>query len=161
MKTRYGTIGLACLSLTALGLLAAPLRAHAQDAQSPGNDPNSNSDASNQSIKLDLENTDLYSALKLLFAQIKANYTLDPGLRQLPVTAHLTNIPFRIALDTLLRSVNSPVPLTYKVESGVYSILEKKVEVDTNGEPTTPEAPVASNKLTYKKFYGQHRRTEI
>ena len=144
--------GLACVSLTALGLLAAPMGAHAQDA--PGNDPTSSSDVSNQPIKLDLENADLYSALKLLFAQIKANYTLNPELRQLPVTAHLSNVPFRIALDTLLRSVNSPVPLTYKVESGIYSILEKKEVIENNPETDKPDVEQKSNKLTYKKFYG-------
>ena len=95
-----------------------------------GSDPASGSEASNQAIKLDLENTDLYSALKLLFAQIKANYTLDPSLRQIPVTAHLNGIPFRIALDQILRGANSPVPLTYRVESGIYTIVEKK-EVTT------------------------------
>ena len=143
MKTRYGTFGLGCMSLTALGLLAAPCVVRAQDT--PGSDPASGSEASNQAIKIDLENTDLYSALKLLFAQIKANYTLDPSLRQVPVTAHLNAIPFRIALDQILRGANSQVPLTYRVENGIYSIIEKKenvVEPDAanSGEDTTPRA---------------------
>jgi len=152
VKTRFGIFSIACVSLTAVGLFAIPMGAHAQDA--PGNDPASGSDVSNQPIKLDLENADLYSALKLLFAQIKANYTLDPSLRQLPVTAHLSNVPFRIALDTLLRSVNSPVPLTYKVESGIYSILEKKEILEPNAEPDKTDADQKPNKLQYKKFYG-------
>ncbi len=155
MKARNGTFGAACIALAGIGLMTLPSMAHAQDTQAPGSDPNSNSDASNQPIKLDLENADLYSALKLLFAQIKANYALDPSLRQLAVTVHLTNIPFRIALDTLLRSVASPVPLTYKVENGIYTVLEKKestdAPVDTNGTDTTQ---ATSNKLQYKKFYG-------
>ena len=148
---------LGCAALMGVGLTAAPLvaRAQGQDAQMPGSDPNSNSDASNQLIKLDLENADLYSALKLLFAQVKANYTLAPGLRQFPVTAHLDKIPFRIALDTLLRGAASPVPLTYHVESGIYSILERKEVIDTGGEATTPDIePPRSNRLTYKKFFG-------
>ena len=157
MKTRYGIFGLAGVSLTALALMASPSAAHAQgqDAQAPGNDPASGSEASNQPIKLDLENADLYSALRLLFAQIKANYLLDPGLRQLSVSAHLSNIPFRTALDLLLRSVNSPVPLTYKVEGGVYSITEKKTVTDEGGVVDTPPDPGAqSNLLKYRKFYG-------
>lgn len=154
MKTRYGLFGVACVSLTALGALAMPASAQGQDAQLPGNDPASGSEASNKPINLDLENADLYSALKLLFVQIKGNYILDPSLRQLSVTAKLTNIPFRSALDLLLKSVNSQVPLTYKVEGGVYSIIEKKIENgDTTGVEPTPDEP-KSNLLKYRKFFG-------
>ena len=130
-----------------------PRRAvRAQDT--PGSDPASGSEASNQAIKIDLENTDLYSALKLLFAQIKANYTLDPSLRQIPVTAHLNAIPFRIALDQILRGANSPVPLTYRVENGIYTIIEKKESTVEPDAGTVGEEGKQSNKLTYKKFYG-------
>jgi hypothetical protein len=152
VKTRYGTFGLACMSLTALGLLAAPCMAQTPDT--PGSDPASGSEASNQAIKIDLENTDLYSALKLLFAQIKANYTLDPSLRQVPVTAHLNAIPFRIALDQILRGANSPVPLTYRVENGIYTIIEKKEVTNPDEAAAAEDTPTKSNKLTYKKFYG-------
>ena len=153
MNARHILADLACVSLVAGAVILSPTIARAQDT--PGTDPASGSEASNQSIKLNLENADLYSALKLLFAQIKANYTLDPSLRQLSVTVSLTNIPFRIALDTLLKSVNSPVPLTYKVENGIYSVLEKKEVLNPDSEPVAPDqtnrGPV---KITYKKFYG-------
>lgn len=132
VKSR-GFYGFALLAGVALML---PLSGRAQET--PGTDPTSSSEISNQPIRLDLENADLYSAMKLLFAQIKANYTLDPTLRQSPVTAHLSNVPFQIALDTLLRSVNSPVPLTYRVESGIYSIVEKRESTDANPEPNAP-----------------------
>ncbi len=153
--TRPLWVALGCASLMGLGLMLAPAPAHAQDAQAPGSDPNSNSDASNQPINVDLDNADLYSALKLLFAQVKANYALDPSLRQLAVSVHLTRIPFRIALDTLLRSVASPLPLTYRVENGIYTVLEKKEhpEGDLGANPVDI-TPQVSNKLQYKKFYG-------
>ena len=137
MNARHILADLACVSLVAGAVILSPTIARAQDT--PGTDPASGSEASNQSIKLNLENADLYSALKLLFAQIKANYTLDPSLRQLSVTVSLTNIPFRIALDTLLKSVNSPVPLTYKVENGIYSVLEKKEVLNPDSEPVAPD----------------------
>ena len=153
MKTRYGIYGLAGVSLAALGFLGMPSAARAQDT--PGTDPASGNEASNQPIKLDLENADLYSALKLLFAQVKANYIIDPTLRQLSVSVHLSNIPFRTALDLILRNASSPVPLTYKVEGGVYSILEKKAP-DQSGElgPDTPPEATQSNLLKYRKFFG-------
>ena len=156
MNARFTFSSMLCLSLGACGLLLLPVAAHAQDAtQTPGNDPASGSEASKQPIKLDLENADLYSALKLLFAQVKANYLLDPSLRQLSVSAHLSNIPFSTALELLLRSVNSPVPLTYKVEGGVYSILEKKAPVDEGGVTDTNVDPnPQSNLLKYRKFFG-------
>ena len=77
------------------------------------------------SMNLDVEGGDLYEALKLIFVKAKLNYTLDPSLRSLPITAHFTNAPLRVALELLLKSVDSAVPLTYRVENGVYKIVEK------------------------------------
>jgi hypothetical protein len=100
MLIRNSGLALAGLSLTALGLVAMPLCAHAQDAQT-GTD--TSAEAAGPKIKLDLENADLYTALKLLFAQTKTQYTLAPELRNIFVTVHI-NQPFRNALETLLRA---------------------------------------------------------
>lgn len=130
MIVRYGKIGLAAMALTVLGITAAPICAH---AQTDGDAPAGASDPANKKIDLDLESTNLYYGLKLLFSQVKANFTIDESLKSLTVTAHLTQVPFRVALETLLKSTSTP--LTYKVENGIYSVVPK-VEEATQPELT-------------------------
>ncbi len=100
-------------------------------------------DPSNQKIDLDLESTNLYYGLKLLFSQIKANFTIDDSLKSLSVTAHLSQVPFRVALETLLKSTSTP--LTYKMESGIYSVVPKVEEAaPTELGPEGPQEPRSS-----------------
>ncbi len=143
--------GVAALSLTAAGLLAMPLCAHAQDA-TPGSDPSTSSAASEQKVTLKLENASLFYALKLLFAQIKADYTIDESLKQIPVNVSLTKVSFRIALETVLKS--SSLPLTYSITPGtnIYTIIEKKdtVEDPTGINTNTDQGPADKYRLPYK-----------
>jgi hypothetical protein len=74
-------------------------------------------------VSLDAEKIDLYAMLKLLFAQVKVNYTLDPNLRNILVTAHVHNLPFGTVLEMLLKGTGKP--LTYHVENGMWSIVPK------------------------------------
>src|SRR5580700_8133469 len=135
MLVRYGKIGLAALALTVLGITAAPICARAQD---DGGGTGGANDPANKKIDLDLESTNLYYGLKLLFSQVKANFTIDESLKSLTVTAHLTQVPFRVALETLLKSTGTP--LTYKVENGIYSVVPKVEEAaPVEAEKTTPE----------------------
>ncbi len=124
MALNINKIALAALSVAVLGL-AAPVKSMAQDdsgtTQGAG-------DSKMQKIDLDLESSNLYYGLKLLFSQVKANFTIDESLNSLTVTAHLTQVPFRTALETLLKSTSTP--LTYKIENGIYSVLPKVETVD-------------------------------
>jgi hypothetical protein len=119
MALHINKIGLAALSLAVVGL-AAPVRTLAQD--DPGSTKQAD-DITTKKIDLDLESSNLYYGLKLLFSQVKANFTIDESLKSLTVTAHLSQVPFRVALETLLKSTSTP--LTYKVESGIYSVVPK------------------------------------
>ncbi len=137
MSLKFGKLGLATLSLTALGLLAMPGGARAQD---PPVDPAAGAnDPTTKKISLDLESTNLYSALKLLFGHINANYFLDPTLKNAEVSVHLHDVPFRVALDTLVKSTG--LPLTWKFEDNIYRIVPKEVE---NG--VGPEAGMPTDK---------------
>ncbi|HLK61060.1 MAG TPA: hypothetical protein VKU00_31130, partial [Chthonomonadaceae bacterium] len=118
MLARSGMLSLAALSLTALSLTALPVVANAQNQDNDPTASGAKEDAANKKVNLELESTNLYYALKLLFAQIKANFVIDESLRSLTVTAHLTQVPFRVALETLLKSTNTP--LTYTVDNGIY-----------------------------------------
>src|SRR3974390_1309441 len=123
LVARKATISVMALGFALVGLTAAPVRVHAQDERqnTPGQ-----SDPASKKIDLDLESTNLYYGLKLLFSQVKANFTIDESLKSLTVTAHLTQVPFRIALETLLKSTSTP--LTYRVENGIYSVILKVEE---------------------------------
>lgn len=148
MLKTFGKMGLAALALTALGLVAIPRGAQAQeDAGNTGGGP----ELSNRPIKLNLENTDLYTAIKLLFSQAKAQYTLDPNLRGILITAQI-NQPFRIALETLLRASNQP--LTYSVENGVYSIVPKKEDVPDTTQPDQNQQDQNQNNYRLLKIRG-------
>jgi len=84
------------------------------------------SESANKKVTLNLENADLRYALKLLFTSAGANYTLDQAV-QGTVTVSLTDVPFRTALESVLRSTQTTSPLTYRVEDKVY-IISPKVE---------------------------------
>jgi len=145
MSRRINGLTLAALSLIALGLLALPSGAQARDQST-----DTSAEAANgPKIKLQLENADLYTALKLLFAQAHTQFTLDPALRSIYITVNI-NQPFRNALETLLRASNQP--LTYNVENDVYSIVPKTEEtVETTTPETETEKPAQAVNL--KKYF--------
>ncbi len=131
---------LSSLGLAVVALASVPTQAYAQDS---GDGSGSQSDSANKKIDLDLESTNLYYGLKLLFSQVKANFTIDESLKSLTVTAHLTQVPFRVALETLLKSTSTP--LTYKVENGIYSVVPKAEEAAPEEEPKTTNEPTTTN----------------
>jgi type II secretory pathway component GspD/PulD (secretin) len=116
------------LLVAAIGLLLCvslgrPIRASAQSSEGKGSQ---SAVVEKQKISIDLESSSLYYALKLLFSQVKANFTIDESLKSLVVTAHFTDVPFRTALETLLKSTSTA--LTYTLENGIYSVSPKVEE---------------------------------
>jgi hypothetical protein len=142
-RFHLGSLGLAALSLTALGSLMLPLGVLAQDnttdqTGAPG------AVLPKTPVTLNVESADLYYTLKLLFSQIKADFTLDTSLRGTPVTVKLTKVPFDIALNAVLKA--SGQPLTFSFENGIFSIVPQTQQVDTtlgnnqqNQEPSTQD----------------------
>jgi len=122
---KYGVVSGALTVACLVGAQSASL-AQEQSTDTVGTVGKTN-DPANAKIDLDLESTNLYYGLKLLFSQVRANFTIDESLKSLTVTAHLTGVPFRVALETLLKSTSAP--LTYKVENGIYSVVPKVEEV--------------------------------
>jgi hypothetical protein len=113
-----------------LAVTAAALPALAQDS---GRTEQAQ-DISSRRVTLNLENADLKYALKLLFTSAGANYTLDSGVQGI-VTVSLTDVPFRTALESLLRSAQFQTPLTYRIENGVYNVGLRKEEKPENPGP--------------------------
>jgi hypothetical protein len=112
--------------LASVCLSGVPVRA--QDA----------SDINQKRVTLNLENADIRFALKLLFQSVGANYQLDQAV-QGTVTASLTDVPFRVALESVLRSTSFQYPLTYRVEDNVYYIAPRQEAAPEPG--TTPDEP--------------------
>jgi hypothetical protein len=130
---------LACvagLTLAAGMTLPRPCRAQAppnpQDAGKGG--------IADRRVSVIVEDATLASVLKTLMQSVDADYTLAPELRRITVTAHLTNLPLRIALDTLLRSGSAPA--TYHVENGVYFFtLRTETSAQIESEPSETPLP--------------------
>src|SRR5438067_10684567 len=116
------------LGLAVMVLPAAPVLAQGQETTAP-----------DKKVTLNLENADLRYALKLLFTSAGVNYTLDQAV-QGTVTVSLTDVPFRTALESVLRSTQTQSPLTYRVEDKVY-IISPKVEqpAETGGTDTAED----------------------
>lgn len=116
-----------------MGALAVcgPVPVLAQDTSAGGGQA---TDINTKKVTLNLENADIRYALKLLFQSVGANYTLDQGV-QGAVTVSLTDVSFRTALESILRGTQSQVPLTYRVENGVYNIAPKVETVDNTAPP--------------------------
>src|ERR1041385_6157691 len=104
--------GFILLSLLVLGAAANNRPAQAQEGKQ---------DVVQKKVTLNLENARLRHALKLLFTSAGVNYTLDQAV-QGSVTVALTDVQFRTALESVLRSTQSQSPLTYRVEDSVYII---------------------------------------
>src|SRR5215831_4766374 len=135
MKSLRGVLAAALTMVLAQGWMTTSPAA-AQDAA-----PNID-----KKVSLNLENADLQYALKLLFTSAGVNYTLDQSV-QGTVTVSLTDVPFKTALESVLRSTQSVSPFTYRVEGGVYTIspkIEQVVDTNTLGEdkdtPVTPKS---------------------
>ncbi len=109
MKNFAFTLSIAGLSVFGLN---APQAAVAQNPE--------NAEIRGTPISLNTEGATLYSALKSLFQQAKADFTIVDSLKTIPVTVHL-NQPFRIALENLLKATGQPI--TYTVDNGVYHVI--------------------------------------
>ena len=123
-------IKLALAAMLAIGMLAgAPVRALGQDV-------------GNQIIPtLELDSADVREALRALFKNVGVSYSIAPEVQGL-VTVSLRNVTFEAALQNILKQVNA----TYRVEGGIYQIVQKE-EIGNPQGGGTPEVPTTSNKV--------------
>lgn len=134
MLQHYGRIGFAAVIVSSLGLVALPQGARAQD---PPTENGTGAAEQGKTINLQLENVDLFTVLKLLFSQAKAQWTLDNSLRGYRVNVNFKQ-PFRSALEIVLKAASSQIPLTYEITNGVYNIIPK--QEDPGASSPEPEA---------------------
>ena len=131
---RVFTFGTLC-ALAVVTLVGAPSSVRAQDSAG---------DVRDKKVTLNLENADIRFALKLLFQSVGVNYTLDSAV-QGTVTASLADVRFEVALENILKSVQSQLPLTYDKENGIYRVKVKQEQLPEQttepekDQPTTPK----------------------
>lgn len=90
-----------------------------------------------QSINLD--QADVRDALKVLFKDVKAQYTVAPDVQGV-VTVSLDHVPF----ETALRNILNQVDATWAVDAGIYSIVKKQAAE----APQAIEAPVRESSFS-------------
>jgi hypothetical protein len=132
MQSRMGRAGVAALGFVVASMCLSGIAARAQtDAK----------DVSNKKVSINLENAEIRYAVKLLFQSVGVNYVLDQSLQGIYVTVSLNDVPFRTALESILRA-SSQVPLTYRVENDIYIISPKQQETpsEQTSETENPEA---------------------
>jgi type II secretory pathway component GspD/PulD (secretin) len=104
-------------------------------------------DVANKRVSIKFENISIQLALKSLFENAKVNYSIHPGIKG-QLTANMTEVPFKIALENILRTVSGVQKLTYRVEKGVYHVFPADAKpgalagAPTAGSPTVG-APIA------------------
>ncbi|MDW8106741.1 MAG: hypothetical protein RMK45_04580, partial [Armatimonadota bacterium] len=101
------------LIAAAIAMHLAPLSAQEGGQQDP----------TQKRVTLKYEDADVRFVLKQLFESVGLNYVLDPNV-QGTVRVSLTDVPFTVALESVLRPLN----LTYRVENGVYYITVRQPE---------------------------------
>jgi hypothetical protein len=140
-RRAVGTVSLVALAVV-LGTVAAP--AVAQDGGS--------TEVNTKKVTLNLENANIQYALKMLFQMVNVNYNIDTNV-QGSVTISLNEVGFRIALEQILKSSQSQLPLTYRVEDGIYHVSVKQEVIeeqpaDTGNETeTTPVKKARTQKI--------------
>ncbi|HEY3780741.1 MAG TPA: hypothetical protein VGL56_06645 [Fimbriimonadaceae bacterium] len=122
----------------ALGIVVAmPIKASAQGPQDQNN-------PSQQVVSdLELQQSDVRDALKLLFKNVGVNYSVANEV-QGTITVSLHNVPF----ETALRNILGQVDATYRVEGNVYNIVKKE---DTAQPTVTQSDDTLGQTVTAKK----------
>lgn len=98
-------------------------------------------------VTIDIDGTDINTALKLLFKQAHISYFIEPDVKSKLFSAGLNSVPFRTALDTLLEDCGEP--LMFRENHGVYRIFRVGPAVEgPTGEPKEKFGLIRVNSTT-------------
>lgn len=99
-----------------------------------------NNDPRTAVVSVNLDTAQVRDALKVLFKNVKAQYTVAPDVTG-EVTVQLSDVPF----ETALRAILNQVDATWAVDGGIYTIVKKQAPV---GPDSTEIVPTNSVYLT-------------
>lgn len=97
-----------------------------------------------KNVSISFNQAPVRQAFTELFQQVGLNYSLDPSI-QGTVTASLKDIPFTVALDSLLKAARPQ--LTYMVRDDVYDIhprVSNPISQNRSSTGLTPPVPSAT-----------------
>ncbi|MCE2767331.1 MAG: hypothetical protein LW628_10540 [Fimbriimonadaceae bacterium] len=97
---------------------------------------------------VEFQNADLREALKSIFNQVGANYSIPPTI-QGTVTASFKKARFETVLQNLLQQVNA----TYRYDAGVFMIVLREETAPPVDGTDTGEAPKAKTAKIIRKVY--------
>lgn len=138
----YWIVGALALSLFA----GTPVTAYAQTG-----------DARDKVVSsIELEDADIRDALKLLFSQVNANYTVSADV-QGTVTTSLKDTPF----ETALRAILNQVGATWRFEAGIYNIILKPTETDSGAPTIDPNLPTTRTETFPVRIRIRHADPEM
>jgi bla regulator protein BlaR1 len=110
------------VALLALGGALTANPAHAQSGKLENGPAEQVQDSSQRIIpSVEIQQADVRDALRSLFREVGISYAIAPEVTG-KVTASLRNVTFQSALENILRQVDA----TYRIESGVYSIIRRE-----------------------------------
>lgn len=91
-------------------------------------------------VNIETDKADLLVTLQRFFKTGQVNYVIEPTVKSGTVTVSLHDMAFNRALETLLKA--SGLPLTYRIEAGVYTVMERQPESETMQTQTTIIRPI-------------------
>lgn len=94
------------------------------------------------------QSADLREALRALFKQVNANYSIAPDI-QGQVTISMKNAKFELVLQNILAQVNA----TYRYEGGVFIIVKKEVVPPVGGTDPGVTPPTTTPRGIVRKIY--------
>lgn len=91
-------------------------------------------------ITLDADRENLLNTLRNLMKGAKADFLIDDALKAGTATVHFKDLPFKDALNTLVKV--STFPIAYEVKDGIFHFMRRPEPPPTEEKPADPAAPV-------------------
>ncbi len=130
--------GVCLIALGSLTMAGGLLNAGPASAQTAGTAPAKN-------VSLNFQNAPIQTVLHTLFTSEGINNSIDQDV-QGSVSISVNDVPFDVALRTLLRSANPP--LTFDRDNGIYHIKVQRYEAAAAVTPTTTPGTTAGGSDT-------------
>jgi type II secretory pathway component HofQ len=99
-------------------------------------------------INLNVVNADIRDILNYITEQYGVNFVIDKSVKAVPVTINVNNVPWNIALESVLRSQE----LGVQVNGSILRIAEQKTLAD---EQSIAQR-IRENQLDTSRLYGIH-----
>src|SRR5687768_5550399 len=143
LQTISGYAQKTLIALSIIGLLAIATAAQQVPPQRQGamyGDPGFRGEP----INLNVVNADIRDILNYITEQYGINFVIDNSVKQVPVTVNVSDVPWNIALDSIIKAQD----LAIQVNGPILRVTEaKKLAVETDIAARTREGQLDSSPL--------------